>query len=335
MLCGGRLRLAPLLRQASARSASSSSPTAASLPSLSRFPRAQGLYDPQREVDSCGVGLVAHLKGTASHEVVRDANTMLVRMAHRGGCGCDPNSGDGAGMLTGMPHSFLATAVQQELGVTLPPAGAYAAGNIFFPRDPELVAACKASVEKAIDAQGLQLIGWRPLPIDNSELGPTSLESEPVTEMLLVAPRAGLSSADFNRELYAMRIAAAKEIRQDPALDDFYVCSLNNATIVYKGQLTPEQVWGYFKDLQSPDFTSHLALVHSRFSTNTFPSWSRAQPFRALCHNGEINTLRGNKNMMRSREAALASDYFGDALEKLKPICSDDMSDSGATNPAS
>ena len=183
------------------------------LPSLARFPEAQGLYDPALEKDSCGVGLVAHLKGKASHAVVSDANTMLVRMAHRGGCGCDPNSGDGAGILTGMPHSFLAAAVQREMGIALPPAGEYAAGNIFFPRDPELIQACKSSVEKAIAAQGLSLIGWRPLPVDNSELGPTSLESEPVTEMLLVSSRPGLSSADFNRELYAMRIAAAKEIR--------------------------------------------------------------------------------------------------------------------------
>ncbi|KAL1523087.1 hypothetical protein AB1Y20_018047 [Prymnesium parvum] len=304
--------------------------TTPNVPSLSRFPRTEGLYDPSLEKDSCGVGMVAHLKGKPSHEVVKDANTMLVRMAHRGGCGCDPASGDGAGILTGMPHSFLAGALQREMGITLPPAGKYAAGNIFFPRDPELVASCKASVEKAMKAQGLELVAWRPLPVNNSELGPTSLESEPHSEMLIVAPKPGTSTSDFNRELYRMRILAAKEIRQDPALEDFYVCSLNHATVVYKGQLTPEQVWGYFKDLQSPEYTSHLALVHSRFSTNTFPSWSRAQPFRALCHNGEINTLRGNKNLMRSREGALASPYFSPSeLEALKPICSDDMSDSG------
>ncbi|KAL3927618.1 MAG: hypothetical protein SGPRY_002739 [Prymnesium sp.] len=300
------------------------------LPSLARFPASNGLYDPTLEKDSCGVGMVAHLKGKPSHEVVKDANTMLVRMAHRGGCGCDPASGDGAGILTGMPHSFLESALKREQGITLPPAGQYAAGNIFFPRDPELVASCKASVEKAMKAQGLELVAWRPLPVDNSELGPTSLESEPHTEMLIVAPKPGTDTAHFNRELYRMRILAAKEIRLDPALEDFYVCSLNNATLVYKGQLTPEQVWGYFKDLQSPEYVSHLALVHSRFSTNTFPSWSRAQPFRALCHNGEINTLRGNKNLMRSREASLVSSYFSaEELQAMKPICSDDMSDSG------
>ena len=194
-LCGRPMKgLSSLARRisvarAGVRAASSSAP--ANPPSLSRFPKPQGLYDAAREVDSCGVGLVAHLKGKPSHEVVRDANTMLVRMSHRGGCGSDPASGDGAGILTGMPHAFLASAVQRELGVKLPPAGEYAAGNIFFPRDPALVQTCKDAVEAAISAQGLRLVSWRPLPVDNSELGATSLESEPHTEMLLVAPKPG------------------------------------------------------------------------------------------------------------------------------------------------
>lgn len=298
-------------------------------PSLARFPAKQGLYDASKELDSCGVGMVASLKGKPSHEIVRDANTMLVRMAHRGGCGCDPASGDGAGILTGMPDGFLRSAVKKELGKELPPLGSYAAGVVFFPRDPSAIAACKAAVEKQIGAQGMGLIGWRPLPVDNSELGPTSLESEPHSEMLLVSPKEGADVKHFGRELWKLRIASAANLRHDPANEDFYFNSLNTSTLVYKGQLTPEQVWGYFKDLQSPDYQSHLALVHSRFSTNTFPSWPRAQPFRALCHNGEINTLRGNKNMMRSREAALASPYFQEALDELKPFCSDDYSDSG------
>jgi len=298
--------------------------------SRARLPQRQGLYDPANERDSCGVGMVAHLKGQASHEIVKDANTMLVRMSHRGGCGCEPNSGDGAGILTGMPHGFLKRVISQEFGATLPEAGGYGAGNIFFPRDMDAVAACKKIFEKQIDKQGLELIGWRTLPVDNSDLGPTSLESEPHTEMVLVKPRVTMASSDFNRELYRLRIAAQRAVTKDDANEDFYVNSLNTSTLIYKGQLTPEQVWGYFKDLQQPDYASHLALVHSRFSTNTFPSWSRAQPFRALCHNGEINTLRGNKNMMRSREAMLHSDYFGQTLhDEIVPICSNDMSDSG------
>mmetsp|Transcript_7127 Transcript_7127/g.20756 ORF Transcript_7127/g.20756 Transcript_7127/m.20756 type:complete len:1627 (+) Transcript_7127:71-4951(+) len=198
----------------------------------------------------------------------------------------------------------------------------------------ERLAECKAVVERHVSRLGLSLIGWRPVPVDNSALGPTSLESEPHTEMLLVGGPSGgapLPEGALDRELYRLRLAASNEIHATggDAAADFYVCSLNTSTLVYKGQLTPEQVWGYFVDLQSAQYTSHLALVHSRFSTNTFPSWARAQPFRALCHNGEINTLRGNKNMMRSREALLQSAYFGEAMSELGPICSDDLSDSG------
>ena len=206
----GRLHLVRL--QVSRACSTSSNP-----PSLSRFPKAQGLYDPAREVDSCGVGMVAHLKGKASHSIVSDANVMLVRMAHRGGCGCDPASGDGAGILTGMPDGFLRKAVQAELGVTLPAAGGYAAGVVFFPKDETSIAACKAVVESQMAAQGLGLLGWRPLPTDNSELGPTSLESEPHSEMLLVAPSAGLAPADFNRELYRLHKLATKAILREPA----------------------------------------------------------------------------------------------------------------------
>lgn len=227
----------PLRRCSSA--ASSRNP-----PSLARFPQrgTSGLYDASREVDSCGVGMVAHLKGMASHEIVRDANTMLVRMAHRGGCGCDPASGDGAGILTGMPDSFLRQALAKELGVTLPPLGEYAAGVVFFPKDDGSIAACKAAVESQMSKQGLGLIGWRPLPVDNSELGPTSLESEPHSEMLVVSPSSGTAPEDFKRELWKLHKLSTAAIRQDPAFEDFYVNSLSTSTLVYKGQLTPEQV---------------------------------------------------------------------------------------------
>ena len=197
-----------------------------------RLPPKQGLYDPALERDSCGVGMVAHLKGQASHEIVRDANTMLVRMAHRGGCGCEPSSGDGAGMLTGMPHAFLTEAVGADLGVALPAAGAFGAGNVFFPRDPAVVAECKAVVERHVSRLGLSLIGWRPVPVDNSALGPTSLESEPHTEMLLVGGPSGgapLPEGALDRELYRLRLAASNEIHATggDAAADFYVCSLN------------------------------------------------------------------------------------------------------------
>ena len=212
--------------------------TSANLPSLARFPRGNtGLYDVAREVDSCGVGMVASLKGEASHNIVRDANTMLVRMAHRGGCGCDPASGDGAGILTGMPDAFLRKVVMAELGKELPPRGHYAAGVVFFPKDQSSIAACKAAVEREIQEQGLGLIGWRKLPVENSELGPTSRESEPHSEMLLVAPREGSAASDFPRDLYKLRIKSAAALRPDPNNEDFYVSSLNTSTIVYKGQV--------------------------------------------------------------------------------------------------
>jgi len=185
--------------------------------------------------------MVAQLKALPSRKVVQDANTMLVRMAHRGGCGCDPASGDGAGILTGMPDTFLRKVVQADFGLELPPASQYAAGNIFFPRDPAAVAECQEIVDRQIAAQGMRTICWRALPVDNSALGPASLESEPHISMLLIAPAEGVSSAEFNRELYRMRIEAAREIRKESSFNEFYVCSLNDSTLVYKGQLTPGQ----------------------------------------------------------------------------------------------
>ena len=221
------MRAARCMRGArgAARRYATTTTTAASKP-WSRLPPKQGLYDPALERDSCGVGMVAHLKGAASHEIVRDANTMLVRMAHRGGCGCEPNSGDGAGILTGMPDAFLRGALSAQLhGGSLPAAGAYGAGNIFFPRDPAAVDECKAIFERQIVSHGLELIGWRRSPTDNSALGPTSLASEPHSEMLVVGggSRPIASAADLNRELYRLRIAAQKAILAEPLFEDFYV----------------------------------------------------------------------------------------------------------------
>ena len=205
-----------------------------------RFPPRQGLYDAALEKDSCGVGMVASLKAEPSHKIVADANTMLVRMSHRGGCGAEAASGDGAGILTGVPDAFL-----RRIQPGLPAQGEYGVGNIFFPNDPAAVAKCKAIFEKHIDALGLQLVGWRTLPVDNSALGPTSLESEPAIEQLLVAGRPGaVSGRELNRELWRLRITATAEVRADAAMEDFYVCSLHSGTVVYKGQLTPEQVRG-------------------------------------------------------------------------------------------
>ncbi|KAJ1445924.1 hypothetical protein M885DRAFT_502385 [Pelagophyceae sp. CCMP2097] len=261
---------------------------------------------------------------------------MLVRMSHRGGCGCDPASGDGAGMLVGMPDAFMRAKVKEELGVVLPPQGEYAVGMMFLPQDDALAKEARLSLERLARQRGLSVLGWRVVPTDNSALGEAPRSTEPKVEQLLLGRPAHWVNKRFERELYRVQrlseldqLASAAE-QQLSETQTAYICSLSPWLITYKGQLTPEQVMQYFpKDLGAADFETHVALVHSRFSTNTFPSWSRAQPLRMMCHNGEINTLRGNKNWMRARGGLLRSEYYGDATAQLLPVCGDDMSDSG------
>jgi len=299
---------------------------------ISKFPRKRrGLHDPAHEKESCGVGLVAQLKRQPSRDIVEDANQMLVRMSHRGGCGCEPNSGDGAGMLVGMPDSFLRKVAKQELGLTLPGPGEYGAGNIFVGKGPAIVEQAKTMVERIASRRGLSVLGWRDVPTDASDLGATALSTEPKTLQVFIGNTEGFSPRDFERELYRLHKLAHSEAEHLGGVmqDTFYVCSLSTQTMTFKGQLTPGQVMPYYVDLKDPEFVSHMALVHSRFSTNTFPSWDRAQPIRMMCHNGEINTLRGNKNWMQSRGGLLHSDYFDDDTSQLLPATSDNMSDSG------
>jgi len=315
---------------AAARAGQAAARQPARLAHSTRFPAKQGLYDPALEKDSCGVGLVAHLKGVPSRAIVEDAGLALVNMEHRGGCGCDPQSGDGAGIQTALPHEFLTRVARDDMNVTLPAKGEYAAGNIFLPVDEAAAAKAKTILVDAVREQGLEVLGWRKMPTDNSGLGAMSVETEPLIEQIFVGKPPGLAADSFQKELYmARRVAENAAKAAGPALDDFYACSLSDRTITYKGQLTTAQVFEYYKDLQQADYMSHMALVHSRFSTNTFPSWPRAQPNRMLCHNGEINTLRGNKNMLTSREGVAISEYFGDRTPKLFPLASDDHSDSG------
>jgi glutamate synthase (NADPH/NADH) large chain len=298
------------------------------------LPSKQGLYDPANEHDSCGVGFVAHIKGQRSHQIVLDANEVLCNMDHRGACGCDPNTGDGAGMMTALPHAFLRKVAKRELNVELPAAGRYAAGNVFLPRDERDRAACKQTVEAIIAEQGQRLLGWRRVPTDakTANVGPTALKAEPHIEQLFVAAAEGLSNAAFARQLYLIRKRAAHAIHRSHEISQarmFYICSLATNVIIYKGMLTSHQLLPYFPDLADADYTTHMAMVHSRFSTNTFPSWDRAQPLRFMSHNGEINTLRGNQNWMFARQGSLASDLYGDELKKLFPIVEPDCSDSG------
>jgi glutamate synthase (NADPH/NADH) large chain len=298
------------------------------------FPEKQGLYDPANEKDSCGVGFVAHIKGQGSHQIVLDADEVLQNMDHRGACGCEANTGDGAGMLTALPHGFLAKVAEKDLGKSLPQPGHFAAGNVFLPLDAKEREHCKSQVEQIIAAQGQVLVGWRHVPVDpdGADIGPTARASMPHIEQLFVAAGDGLEGEAFERQLYIIRKQASNLLRTDKSLKQrrmFYVCSLSTKVIIYKGMLTSGQVLKFYPDLRDESYTTHLAMVHSRFSTNTFPSWDRAQPKRFMSHNGEINTLRGNSNWMHAREGVVRSDLFGDDLKKLFPIVEPDCSDSG------
>ncbi|CAL8579584.1 glutamate synthase [NADH] [Xanthoria parietina] len=305
------------------------------------LPVKQGLYDPEYEKDACGVGFAAHIKGAASHKIISDARNLLCNMTHRGAVGSDARDGDGAGVMTSIPHRFFIKNFARETGYELPPLGQYAAGNLFFKPDTETLQDSTTTFEEIAESLGLRVLGWREVPRDSSLLGPAALSREP----LILQPFVVLSSAygegnkpevtdpekfdekQFERQLYVLRKRATHTIGLH---NWFYLCSLSNKNIVYKGQLSPVQVYQYYHDLVSVDYEGHFALVHSRFSTNTFPSWDRAQPLRWAAHNGEINTLRGNKNWMRAREGVMQSDFFREELDQLYPIVEDGGSDSAA-----
>ena len=298
------------------------------------YPTKQGLYDPELEKDSCGVGFVANVKGVPSHQIVVDADTILRNMDHRGACGCEQNTGDGAGILVGLPDKFLRRVAKSTFGVDLPAKGLWAAGNIFFPKIAAERDKCRRIFDRLIRSEGQSLIGWRDVPqqADLADIGPTARSAEPWTEQVFIQAAEGISPEEFERKLYAIRKQASHMLRNDSTLEQaslFYVCSLSTKTLIYKGMLTPAQVVPYYPDLSEEDFETHLAMVHSRFSTNTFPSWDRAQPLRFMSHNGEINTLRGNINWMRAREGMAQSDLFGEELKKLFPVVEPMCSDSG------
>ncbi|KAI9316069.1 hypothetical protein BX666DRAFT_2028300 [Dichotomocladium elegans] len=289
------------------------------------IPPAQGLYDPSYEKDACGVGFTVHIKGRRSHRILSDANNILCNMTHRGASGADVRDGDGAGVMTGIPDEFFRIETARELAIELPPEGEYAVGNIFMKDDAK--SETKEVFESIADALNLKVLGWRSVPRDSSILGPAARSKEPVIEQPFVVAKQPMNGKAFEKQLYVLRKHATHTITMKKW---FYICSLSTKNIIYKGQLTPKQVYAYFYDLVNVKYTTHFALVHSRFSTNTFPSWDRAQPMRWCAHNGEINTLRGNKNWMRSREGVMTSDTFGDKLELLFPIIEEGGSDSAA-----
>ncbi|SCZ91480.1 BZ3500_MvSof-1268-A1-R1_Chr1-2g01437 [Microbotryum saponariae] len=304
------------------------------------LPAAQGLYNPENEKDSCGVGFVCHIKGQPSHKIVSDAKALLCNMTHRGATGADSRDGDGAGVMVGIPHNFFVREAERELGVTLPHEGEYAVGNVFFKKgNDELLASQKATFEQIAESVNLRVLGWRPVPTDGSILGPAALSREPLILQPFVVlstsygygntpdPDSTFDEKYFERQLYVLRKHATHTLLLSSG---FYICSLSQKNVVYKGQLAPVQVYNYYHDLNHALFASHFCLVHSRFSTNTYPSWDRAQPMRWVAHNGEINTVRGNKNWMRAREGNLQSSRFADELDLLYPIIETGGSDSAA-----
>ncbi len=294
-------------------------------------PKKEGLYDSAREHDSCGIGFVAHIKGKASHEIIKRGLEVLERMEHRGAESADNKTGDGAGILMQIPHDLY-----RDDMPSLPGPGRYGTGIVFLPRKKGEAEFCMAELERVIGEEGMTLAGWRDIAVDNSVLGKISLASEPAMKQVFIT---GESLQDRNlleRKLYIIRKSVEQAVRNSAAREKllFYIPSLSSKTIVYKGMLMPTQVRHYYRDLTDPRTASAVALVHSRFSTNTFPSWDLAQPFRMLAHNGEINTVKGNRFWMSARESAFVSPVFGDEIEKILPVIEPDKSDSASFDNA-
>ncbi|EIM77676.1 ferredoxin-dependent glutamate synthase [Nitritalea halalkaliphila LW7] len=289
-----------------------------------------GLYRSEFEHDACGIGAVVNVKGVKTHETISDALFMLSNMEHRGGRGADPKTGDGAGILIQIPHSFLAE-VTQRSGITLPDAGRYGVGMVFFPRNAQLYKKSKEQFNGLIKQHGFKLLGYRQVPVDETVPGSGALEVMPNIEQVFVTHKDGLQDIDLERKLYVLRNDATHVInKQIPGVNNaFYFASFSAFTLIYKGQLRTDQVLPFYKDLQNNKIASALAVVHSRFSTNTFPNWRLAQPFRFLSHNGEINTIRGNLNKMKSKESLMRSVNFTDEeIAKLLPVTNKQNSDS-------
>ncbi len=302
------------------------------------LPAPRGLYDPARDKDSCGVGFIADIKGRKSHKIVADALTILLNLEHRGAVGADPRAGDGAGILTQIPHAFFARKAKAEIGITLPAPGEYGVGVLFMPRDPERREIVRQTYEQIAAQEGLRILGWRSdIPINNSTLGESVKPTEPFHMQVFIGKGAKpLGEDEFERKLYILRksISAAIYRKYERRLSGYYPVSISCRTVIYKGMFLADQLGTYYPDLHEPDFESALALVHQRFSTNTFPTWSLAHPYRMIAHNGEINTLRGNNNWMAARQASVSSKFYGDDISKLWPISYEGQSDTACFDNA-
>src|SRR6202171_6471539 len=293
-------------------------------------PPRQVLYDPRFEHDACGVGFVVDLKGRKSHSIVQKGIEVLINLEHRGACGCEKNTGDGARISVQTPHTFF-IAQCAPLQINLPSFGHYAAGMVFLPTEASEREQVEQLFESIVKAEQQTVLGWRDVPTDNSAIGPTAQASEPVVRQIFIGRNESLEDdLAFERKLFVIRRRVEKAVKRSDIRQRglFYVSSLSYKTIVYKGMLLAAQLTAFYPDLRDETFTSALAVVHSRFSTNTFPSWARAHPYRYLAHNGEINTLRGNINWMHARESRFAAKLFGADIVKLLPVVDADGSDS-------
>jgi glutamate synthase (NADPH) large chain len=301
----------------------------------SGLPPAQGLYDPSFERDACGIGFVCHINGRKSHDIIEKGIQILINLTHRGACGCDPETGDGAGVLIQIPHKFFARECG-KLGFTLPPAGEYGVGMCFLPVEPPARLQCEGVIERIAAEEGLTVLGWRDTPIDGSAIGRVARNSQPYIEQIFLGRAKGMTEDQLERTLYIVRKRCEAEINTSSIPDKgfFYIPSLSARTIIYKGLLLAPQIGRFYPELSDPEVISALCLVHQRFSTNTFPTWQLAHPFHYIAHNGEINTLRGNVNWMHARQSVLASPLFGEDIKKLYPIIQPNGSDSAAFDNA-
>src|ERR1700719_2673631 len=299
-------------------------------------PPAEGLYDPALEKDSCGVGFIANIKGKKSHQIVSDALSILCNLEHRGAVGADPRFGDGAGILVQIPHAFFKRKAA-EIGFELPEAGEYAIGALFMPKDNAWRKVIQSIIADQIKAEGMMLLGWRDVPSDNSSLGVTVKPTEPYHMQVFIGRNGSAKTEDeFERRLYILRKSISQAIyqRRDRGMAGYYPCSMSCRTVIYKGMFLADQLGTYYPSLHDPDFASALALVHQRFSTNTFPTWSLAHPYRMIAHNGEINTLRGNVNWMAARQASVSSELYGKDITRLWPISYEGQSDTACFDNA-
>jgi glutamate synthase domain-containing protein 2/glutamate synthase domain-containing protein 1/glutamate synthase domain-containing protein 3 len=293
------------------------------------LPKAQGLYDPRHEHDACGIGFVANISGEKSHDIILKGIEILINLTHRGACGCDPQTGDGAGVLIQIPHAFFEGECSR-LGFPLPSPGEYGVGMVFLPVEPHERMSCEAIVEEIVRDEGLTVLGWRDTPVNANTIGRLARSTQPYIEQVFVKRAYGMDAEALERKLYVIRKRAEKEVGGTDLREKsfFYIPSLSCRTIVYKGLLLAPQIANFYLELSNSEVRSGLCLVHQRFSTNTFPTWHLAHPYRYICHNGEINTLRGNVNWMHSRTSVLASPLFGDDMKKLEPIIAPGGSDS-------